>query len=53
MYETFKCNECDRLKRQVAEKEIEIEAYKNSIKIRRNADQVWIGNFGEVRYECF
>lgn len=37
-----KCDECERLKKQVAQKENEITKYRNSVKKRRNASDVWL-----------
>ena len=45
-----KCDECERLKKQVTQKEYEITKYQNSVKRRRNASDVWLdGN--NVMYE--
>ena len=44
------CVRCERLKKQVAEKENEVLKYQNSVKKRRNASSVWLdGN--DVKYE--
>lgn len=37
-----KCDKCQKLEREIERLKEEIETYKNSVKRRRNADDVWI-----------
>lgn len=43
------CAKCQELAREIKRLNDEIEVYKNSVKTRRNADEVWIEE-GTVRY---
>lgn len=45
-----KCEKCERLEKEIKQKEIEISKYQNSVKKRRNAERVWLDG-DEVRYE--
>lgn len=45
------CPKCKSLQAQLNDKEKEVQCYQDSVKRRRNASSVWIGNDGDVRYE--
>lgn len=49
-YRDFSCDKCKILENKIKELEKDIEVYRNSVKIRRNADHVWIDR-GSVMYE--
>ena len=45
-----KCEKCERLEKQIKQKDSEITKYQNSVKKRRNAESVWLDG-DDVRYE--
>lgn len=45
------CSECERLRDEIKCLEGQIECYRKSVMDRTGANEVWIGNYGEVRYD--
>lgn len=45
------CNECEQLRDEIKRLEGRIGCYQKSVKERTGANEVWIGNYGEVRYD--
>ncbi len=46
-----KCSKCEKFQSEINALKKEISCYKDSVKRRNNASEVWIGNYGEVRFE--
>ena len=44
------CSDCKRLENEIKDLKNQLECYKNSVKKRRNADEVWLED-GRVKYQ--